>query len=457
MYGPGPSGVRGSGLVNELYASIYSGDSVDVVRLDESRLPASFESLFKPWASADAVVVWGEGAWRHAPALLRAAGRAGFNPYAVDVVDSVEPRLSGLSMDTLVGLRARRIASGRAWEARSRVAPSKRLTRRALLRNPLASIMEYVAAPVVDAAACLELSHCSLCLDSCPYQAIAGKPPRVDPDSCVECMECVYSCPAWALSPPGYSRSGFTEYLDGLLGEGFTGALVVAEYRVLADLYELASSGVGGVAVMPVHSLSHLHPRTAVEASSRGVRLAAYDPQGSSPAWLLEAEESGLASRASSPGELVGLLPAGSEPGSGGESPYPFAATVLVDGGKCTLCGACVKACPRGALEIRQARDALELILDEGKCIGCAECAAVCPQDAIEVRWLARAPLGESKVRLAWDEVHRCPVCGSIVGPKKQVEAVAAKLRAAGLPEAAVSRVYLCPTCRATRLDFKAS
>ena len=56
-----------------------------------------------------------------------------------------------------------------------------------------------------------------------------------------------------------------------------------------------------------------------------------------------------------------------------------------VDAGECVGCGACVAACPFGALEVV---DGLARI-DEAACMGCGVCAGRCPQEALA---LERAP-----------------------------------------------------------------
>lgn len=270
-------------------------------------------------------------------------------------------------------------------------------------------------------------------------------------------MECVYSCPAWAIHPPGYSREGFTGYIDGLRRKGFNGVLVVAEYGYLTDLYAVARGGSRRLAVLPVHSLLYLHPRAAVEAATRGIPLVIYDPGGSSPAWMFEAEASGIAWRVSSPGDLIEVSTKVNLSKPSGvllDSTYPFAGDVEVDSSKCTLCGVCAKSCPIGALRLRESLESFELLFHGGRCIGCMECMAVCPADAIEARWLSCLPQRGPWRRVAWSETRKCPACGAVVGPQKQVKAVARKLREAGLPEEAVRRVYLCPSCRASRPDY---
>ncbi len=63
-------------------------------------------------------------------------------------------------------------------------------------------------------------------------------------------------------------------------------------------------------------------------------------------------------------------------PGNRPYRPYPemFRAPLTVEG--CILCGACVKACPTGAVVL----GADNPVTDEKKCIMCQACVAACPQ-----------------------------------------------------------------------------
>ncbi|MBI5244345.1 MAG: DUF362 domain-containing protein [Elusimicrobia bacterium] len=58
-------------------------------------------------------------------------------------------------------------------------------------------------------------------------------------------------------------------------------------------------------------------------------------------------------------------------------------ASPIVDPKACTACGACVEACPAGAIRL----EGEAALLDRGRCSGCASCLAACPFGALDVDW----------------------------------------------------------------------
>ena len=61
----------------------------------------------------------------------------------------------------------------------------------------------------------------------------------------------------------------------------------------------------------------------------------------------------------------------------------------VVDQTRCVSCGACVKACPKGAIAVWKGCYAK---VEETKCVGCSLCAKTCPAGC-----LATQERGEAK------------------------------------------------------------
>ena len=101
----------------------------------------------------------------------------------------------------------------------------------------------------------------------------------------------------------------------------------------------------------------------------------------------------------------------------------PVTGLPVVDEDKCTACGACVKACPKGIIELRnkgvKSRRIFVSCVNKDKggiarkacsaaCIGCGKCAKVCQFDAITVE-NNLAYIDFTKCRLCTKCVAECP------------------------------------------------
>jgi ferredoxin len=104
----------------------------------------------------------------------------------------------------------------------------------------------------------------------------------------------------------------------------------------------------------------------------------------------------------------------------------PFGAVeVAVEG--CTLCLACVAACPTGALGDNAERPMLRFT--EDACVQCGLCKATCPEKVITLtpQLDFRAATASARV-LKEEEPFHCIRCGKPFGVKSTIERVTAKL-----------------------------
>ena len=104
----------------------------------------------------------------------------------------------------------------------------------------------------------------------------------------------------------------------------------------------------------------------------------------------------------------------------------PFGAVVLnVEG--CTLCLACVSACPTGALSGDPEKPMLRFA--EDACVQCGLCKATCPEKVISLtpQLDFRAATATARV-LKEEEPFHCLRCGKPFGVKSTIERVTAKL-----------------------------
>jgi ferredoxin len=145
-----------------------------------------------------------------------------------------------------------------------------------------------------------------------------------------------------------------------------------------------------------------------------------------------------LAREAPRPAELLGL-PAGA----------PFGA-IAVDKQKCTLCKACIGACPEGAL--LDAQEAPQLRFVERNCVQCGLCAATCPEHAIElVPRLRLDAQARQPVVLHEAEPFHCVRCGKPFGTRQMVGNMLGKLAGHSMfaGGAGLRRLQMCGECRA--------
>jgi len=126
----------------------------------------------------------------------------------------------------------------------------------------------------------------------------------------------------------------------------------------------------------------------------------------------------------------------------------PFGALV-VDKQSCTLCKACIGACPEAALLDSPETPALRFI--EKNCVQCGLCAATCPEDAITlVPRLLFGAQAKQPVVLHEAQPFHCVRCAKPFGTRQMVDNMLAKLGGHSMFAGAGSlrRLQMCGDCR---------
>ena len=330
---------------------------------------------------------------------------------------------------------------------------------------------------------------CTRCLDLCPAGAIApaGEHVAVDANLCAGCGQCAAACPTGAAAyvlPPSdtllqklrallmtYRDAGGrdpivlfhdaphgTPLIDALarLGDGLpANVLPVCLNEVtqigLEAIAALFAYGVSAVRLLlraqSHHDLTGLTRTLALAepilaALGFGIgRIAAIETDDPD---VLDAQLRAIPRMAGAPrpgsflpvGDKRGVLRfalqelhrAAPEPTDliALPAPAPFGAVEL-DSAGCTLCLACVSACPTGALTDDPQRPILRF--SEQACVQCGLCQATCPEKVITLKpQLDFGAISRGARVLKEEQPYCCIRCGKPFGVKSTIERVIAKL-----------------------------
>ena len=130
---------------------------------------------------------------------------------------------------------------------------------------------------------------------------------------------------------------------------------------------------------------------------------------------------------------------------------------VVVDKQKCTLCMACVGACPESALLDSKERPQLRFI--ERNCVQCGLCEKTCPEDAIRLNpRLFLAKQARAEVVLNEAEIFACIKCGKPFATRQMIDNMLGRLGKHSMfaEPGALERLKMCADCRVIDLMHNA-
>jgi ferredoxin len=129
----------------------------------------------------------------------------------------------------------------------------------------------------------------------------------------------------------------------------------------------------------------------------------------------------------------------------------PFG-TVTIDSESCTLCLACVGACPGKALQDGSNREVPEVFFIESNCIQCNVCTLTCPEQAIEItpRIIFDREKRNRSRALNQDTPFDCISCGKAFAPTSVINKMTEKLKDHYMFQGAgaMNRLKMCADCR---------
>ncbi|ART99885.1 NADH-plastoquinone oxidoreductase subunit [Yoonia vestfoldensis] len=333
------------------------------------------------------------------------------------------------------------------------------------------------------------LTGCTRCLNLCPTGAITsnGDTVAIDPNICAGCGQCAAACPtgaaAYALpvteNIAARLRAGLAAYftaggkhapimlfhdadhgaalIDAMarFGKGLPAHVIPVQVnepsQIGPEIMAAALAyGAGGLRVLakerPAHPLDGLQDSLdlmAVICTQTGhdpascALLAIDDPDALELAlWQPAATARPMRSSFMPQDDKRGLLLlAMEEMNRTAPLPTDFIAlpqgapfgTVTLDHDACTLCLACVGACPAGALSDNP--DLPMLRFTESACVQCSICVATCPEDALSLTpQIDLAAWAAPRRVLKQEEPFACTSCAKPFGTKSSIERVMQKL-----------------------------
>ncbi|HRK24437.1 MAG TPA: 4Fe-4S binding protein, partial [Beijerinckiaceae bacterium] len=373
----------------------------------------------------------------------------------------------------------------------------------------------YVAfKPELCAHSRSRITGCTRCLDICPTGAITpdGDSVAIDPGICGGCGGCSALCPtgaaSYALPAPDHAIASLRTLLTSYFAAGGQDPVVLVHDHEHGEemIHLLAHAGAGlparvlPLAVNEVTALgleaiaaAFAYGATALRVLARarprhddaplratltmaGTILSGlgFSDDAASVIATDDADTLGAALRAIGNGAAAirraSFLPAGTKrqlqwlalrelhaiaPAPKRSIALPAGAPmgrVTVASDDCTLCLACVSACPAEALRSNPERP--ELKFSEDLCVQCGLCAATCPEKVISLEpRLDFDAIDAGPIVLKQEDPHACERCGKLFGTRSTIARIRDKLAAShwmftGAHADRMKLIGLCEDCR---------
>ncbi len=338
---------------------------------------------------------------------------------------------------------------------------------------------------------------CTRCIDACPAEAITSiaEAVEVDADRCQGGGVCATVCPSGAMrySWPdvedalqqvkrlleSYREAGGTDPVLVLLAEESEPPAALPPNHLPYRVEELASRGLEfwfgalGYGARRVLLLSDeaLPPRVAqalelqLETGRKTLEALGYPGDALE---LATADGMGEETPGMPPIPPAGFAPVGEKRQlffsaldhlhRHAERPRPLASLdagapfgfAQIDGGRCTLCNACVGACPGNALQLLEGAPGIGFL--EANCLQCGMCTRTCPEDAITItpRLLLDRDRRNRMRTLHSEEPFHCIACGKPFATASVIERMQRALQGHWMfqDERARNRLKMCDECR---------
>lgn len=216
-------------------------------------------------------------------------------------------------------------------------------------------------------------ASCHACADVCPAQvfSLVEGTISVDGSRCIECGDCLFVCPAEAIS-------GVTPQKRFLCGDTLVGPFTGPAPTVNELLLWHAQHRVRFISIDVEHSTAWMMALAGLNLALR--RLG-------EPGWsfrLLPKKEINVTRRTLIHVPRDDVKPCTVLPGKR-QLRKAFSceseSDIVVDPGKCVLCGACWRSCQENAIRF----EAAALVVETARCTGCGGCEAVCQHKALNI------------------------------------------------------------------------